>query len=813
MGQHIRVDAHQEPLNRVLIRMAEEHGIQMSFDDRLLSQYMVTLHQQFETAEEAIACLLEPLPLEYQNINEVYIIFKKKAGPDPDEYLLSGRIIDKLSGESLPYTHLLIDQQGTTTDFSGHFSATSTNAPVFSLTVSHLGYYLLDTVLQAGHDHVLGLTPSVFELEDVYIQGRIVERSGQVGEEAGALRLNHKVAYRLPGNGDDAIFNFLRLQPGILAAGEQSSEMIIWGGYPGNSQLLFDGFTIFGPRNFNDNISFVNPYMTKEIRVLKGGYPAEYGDRIGGIVEVTGIEGSRVKPTLNLNINNMTVSGMAGLPVREKATLTAAFRHTYYNLYSAENLGVIINRVDGGPNSGIDLTVQPDYRFRDANLKYAGSTGKGDPYYISLYSGGDLFSYTAEEEKNRLRITQDATEKSRQLGGTAFYGRTWKNGSLSNFSLSYSGMNRDLSESQEIYHMQQGFMVSREATHYRSSISEVNLRNINHFNLREKHNLLAGAGYVYYSHILQQNSEDVIPSSSLKQEGRINLFVQDEYHPTSSVSLKPGIRIDRPLHLQHLFIQPRFQFSVKLGESWKINGAWGIYNQFIAETTILDELGNYRYFWAISDSETIPVLQAQHLVGGGVFHQGGFTLSVEPFYKTVQGMTRLVDLGGDIQEIFHGQARIYGTDLLVKQYFGKHEGWVSYTLSRAEEHFPYFSNDNYAEAPQDQRHEIKGAFLVDFKPVYLSVNYVYGSGLAYRSSLLPGPVERYPYSRLDASFIYRFKMERVRMEAGLSILNLLNRENIKYSNLFQVPDGQFSSISIHAEAVPFTPTLYVNLAF
>ena len=51
------------------------------------------------------------------------------------------------------------------------------------------------------------------------------------------------------------------------------------------------------------------------------------------------------------------------------------------------------------------------------------------------------------------------------------------------------------------------------------------------------------------------------------------------------------------------------------------------------------------------------------------------------------------------------------------------------------------------------------------------------------------------------------------MEAGISVLNIFNRENIKYANLVKIPDGAFSTLSVHAEAVPFTPTIYLNVAF
>lgn len=812
-GQQIELNANQEPLNQVMIRLVEEHSIQVSFDDRLLSRYPVTVNQTFESTEEAIAFLLKSLPLDYEKVDGVYIIFNKEAAPELVEYSISGRIIDQLSGESLPYSHLVINSQGTITDFSGHFSSPSSLASTFEVAISHLGYYPVDTVLVPGKDHILGLIPSVFEFEEVKIRGRSVERSGEVGEYAGVMRLNHKIADRLPGNGDDAVFNFLRLQPGIMAAGEQSSEMIIWGGYSGDSQLLFDGFTIFGPRNFNDNISFVNPFMTKEIRVLKGGYSAEYGERVGGIVEVTGIEGSRLKPNLKININNMTISGMASFPVNEKAAITAAFRHTYYNLYGADKLGFLSGRSESNINSGIDVTVSPYYRFRDANLKYAGSTGRGDHYYISLYSGGDHFSYELEDEQDRVSILQETSEKSRQTGGTAFFGRTWRNGFLSNFSLSYSALNRKLFERQEIFLIDRGSRISLEERQYISNISEVKFSNENYLNLWEKHNILAGAGYVYNRNLFLLDFEDLIYPDGFAHAGRINLFVQDEYHPVSSVELKPGVRIGQQLIHPYIFFQPRFQISVKFGENWKVNGAWGIYNQFIAKTSLLDELGNYRYFWIICDNKSVPVLKAKHTVGGIIYQHENLTLSIEPFYKTLEGISRILETNGGEKEVYQGQARIYGTDLLAKKYFGKHEAWVSYTLSKTKEHFPYFNADGYLSAPQDQRHEIKGVLLLDFKPFYFTVNYVYGSGLAYRSSLLDGTGDRYPYSRLDASLIYRLKLNAFRIESGISILNLLNRENIKYSNLFEVPDGQFSSISIHAEAVPFTPTLYVNFAF
>jgi len=304
-GQSLTIKAIDEPLNQVLMQMAQDYGIQLSFDDQLLSRYSTNLDKEFKSPEEAIAFLIRDYPLDFKQIGGVFTLYSTDNEEDITKFRLSGRVIDSQSGETLPYSHILINESGLVTDFNGNFTFVSTDS-LFDLSISYLGYYIKDTTLAPGAANVLALTPSIIGLQEVVVEGSVLERSGQIGDEAGVIRLNHKIAYRLPGNGDNAVFNFLRLQPGILAAGERSSELIIWGSYSGHSKILFDGFTIFGLKNFNDNISFVNPYMAKDIKVLKGGYSSDYDDRVGGIVDISGINGSINKPSINVNINNMT---------------------------------------------------------------------------------------------------------------------------------------------------------------------------------------------------------------------------------------------------------------------------------------------------------------------------------------------------------------------------------------------------------------------------------------------------------------------------------------------------------------------------
>ena len=811
MGQTIEINADNDPLNEVLMEMARGYGIQLSFDDQLLSTYPLTLQQTFQNPEEAIAFMIRNLPLEYHQIGEVFTIYPNEPEIQIKNYLLSGRVLDSKTQEVLPYSHILVNESGVITDFNGNFSCVSGDS-TFHLSISYLGYYIKDTTLAAGSNHTLELTPSIIGLREVVIEGSMVERSGLQGEEAGTIRLNHKIAYRLPGNGDNAVFNFLRLQPGILAAGERSSELIIWGSYSGHSKIMFDGFTIFGLKNFNDNISFVNPYLAKDIKVLKGGFSSDYDNRVGGIVDISGINGSTQKPSINLNINNMTANGMVSIPIAKRSALTFAYRQTYYNLYDAEDLN-IISRTRGRGNSGqVDVNVYPDYVFRDVNLKYAGSSKSGDNYFISLYGGRDKFSYAIDQERNMVHINQEAMEKNQQNGGTAFLGKTWRNGWNSHFSLNASGLEKEQYEKQLITRNSGNGSISDREVSFYNNILDLTFKNKNYIPLTEKQTLEAGWNYTYERTKIGEGDYEDTLGISQDVSHRIGLFVQNEFRLTPSLSLKPGIRADYSFFLEKAYIQPRIQASLDLSDYWRINAAAGIYKQFISETSVIDELGNFRYFWALCDNAALPVLKASHLVGGVNYHTPGFSAGVESFYKTTEGISRYRWIDGSL-EVAQGNARTYGVDLLVKKYFKKHEAWASYTLSKTEEHFNSMPIDTYQDAPQDQRQEVKGALLLNFKPFFFSANYVYGSGFRTPSSIVNNLDERYPYSRLDVAFIYRHSIKGYHIEAGFSILNVTNHENIKYSNVITVPDSPSSSISIHAEAVPFTPTLYLNFSF
>ncbi|MCA1757898.1 MAG: TonB-dependent receptor, partial [Bacteroidales bacterium] len=762
-------------------------------------------------------------PLDYRVIGNVFVIFERTGSASRPLYIVAGRVRDRQTGESLPFSHINTEGKWIVTDFMGQFSLTTRSEPPYSISVSYLGYHNLDTMLQGSSDLDLLLDPQNIAIEEVVVRSGIASMSVQGNQDAGELKLNHIVARYLPGNGDNSVFNLLRLQPGITASGELSNDLIIWGSYEGQSRLLFDRFTIFGLKNFNENISSVNPFMAKDIRVLKGGYDSYYGGRVGGIVDITGVEGARESPDVKLMVNNLTLNGYLSVPVGNSHSVAMAFRQTYYDLYSSSTLSMITERGPGSKSVGgfTGLTVQPDYLFRDFNLKVSGDPGNNFNWYLSLYAGGDNFSYRATQESMFNITTASEAEESLQHGASLYAGTRWGRGHITRATVSYSGLNAVTSDFRSVERLippgGNGGAIG-SGTGYifdygtATALAESEVRIDNTFNIPGIHSLEAGAGVTFNTLDFREDTAGVTISGQPDHNLISSFYLTDIITPAEGIVVKPGLRVDHSGLMGKIFFQPRVSFKWRFAGNFGFNLAAGRYTQFMAPASSLDESGNLRYLWTIADDHEVKVLSSNHYLAGVSYNSSSFMVSAEGYYKTINGITRYLQEDG-AREAYTGEGRSYGADLSARIDILKHQLWLSYSLGRSTEYFPWFEDDIFRSALHDQRHELKIALLADIDPLYLSGSWVYGSGFLYPYLSEDGDPLVIPYNRLDMSVMYRLSRDKYRFDAGLSLLNIFDTENIKYSNLTLVDTGETDPLGIHAEALPRTLALFILFSF
>ena len=223
----------------------------------------------------------------------------------------------------------------------------------------------------------------------------------------------------------------------------------------------------------------------------------------------------------------------------------------------------------------------------------------------------------------------------------------------------------------------------------RTAIYEVNSRMDNKFTLSENHIAEAGIGLLHYQTATREGtSQNLAPVENAGLQVPY-IYLQDNITLFTRLVVKPGLRTDIHSTTGKVYVQPRLSLMYRFNDFFRVNAAAGMYNQFVAKNMILDAAGNYKLDWAICDGSSVKVLNSQGYAMGFSFNKNDFVASIEGYLKYTGGLTRFLQTtDGTIS--YEGDGRTKGLDLFVKKDFRNQSLWISYTLSKTEEYFPYF---------------------------------------------------------------------------------------------------------------------------
>jgi hypothetical protein len=768
-------------LGEAISVVSDSTGIMLSFNQRELDKYSVSVDSTFNTGSDAVTYLLAGLPFKIKFINSVTVII-----PVSGIVRASGKIIDEGTGETLPYALVMFDDRRYMTDDKGYFSIPVLEAPV-KLKVRYLGYVGRDSTLQNPSEGILfSLKPSTILLKEALLEGYETGNALQSGDEPGVMKINHIVAAYLPGNGDNSIFNLMRMMPGVRAVGEQGG-LSVWGSKPGESSLLLDGARLFAMNGYNEQISLVNPFMVKDIRLHKGAYGPQFGNQTGALAEITGISGNRKRVDLKLNLNNQTANIFSSIPVGKNSVLSASYRQTFYGLFSPISVE--------GRSSKNEVRVDPDYKFRDANILYSGSTTARGSYRVSLLASMDDFSYNLDNDNAQV----EAYEKNRQFVGSAQLSFNMNNGDLFTFKGGHSVLAND---SKKIIRARDKNLWKYNEINVDQDISETFLKVLYNRHLFKNGKFTAGLeGYRHF-----------VGDSIVSLEAYRASFFADQEFIFKNITAKGGLRAD--YFSGKFYFQPRAAINIDLSGGFKMNLAWGLYNQFVGKVIEIFEETAPISVWKLYGSGDSPVVSSMHSIAGISWSNNKFNISVEAFNKRSSGISQIIRSNQGAY-LLSGQMNITGADLFMKWEYRGSQLFASATYGVANE--VYSDTFSYKYSP----FEIKSGAVINLSPFWLSAGFVFGNGYldsfgSGRYSSLGTP----EYSRLDLSATYEFSIKRVNFRTGVSVLNVLNTQNKKTLEIVPIlSKGQGGGVestlltNLYAEAVPFSPAIYLEISF
>lgn len=799
-SQSILLDYQEELLNEILLDLNDRYEVEVSVNSKLSNACSITIQASFDTIDSALEALATRCGLEVVKIGNV---FSFRTGSIQEEvvevkkrdYLYQGRAIEYGSEEPLPFAVVSTVDKQLVTDENGRFSFRSSRGKEL-VKLQSLGYYDSDTTLNEGATLRVVLRPRAKSLEEVVVLGdRGSAPITNIGDKSGYIQLNDVGNNLVPGLSDNLVFNNLRQYPGIMAAGESIADFVIWGSYAGQTHVVYDGISLFNSWGINDDMGRVNPYMIKHVEVYKGGYNVPYGDRVGGVVLIDGKSGNTNNPEANVSLTNQLFSTYLNVPLFQgSSSLQVATRTTL-----SQSLDLASELDDG-----LDLIV-PKYDYSDLHIKFSTALSQRDQLELST-----IFSEDAYKGSLRIRTSQPIFRSikinSEQRGASLKYSRNWQNGGLSSLVISRSEYTPQLTTNYFINRNAFTPVTDLRTDVWGNPLLEYRTRLTHTLAAKGKHQLQFNVEYVQNEASFMAIEGDTLIDTRLEELNRFSVYGHDQIRWSDKFTMQIGLKADAPSLGSKVYWQPRINGKFEFTPKWNLHFGWGLYNQFISRNSVVDELSNRADVWQVANGSTIPVLKSSHNVLGVGFQGGDFELSLEGFYKTTSGFTRYFVNRRAETIIGEGNAIARGIDLFAKAYLGNHVAWLSYSLSKVEERFGNgVRTTDYFLAPQSQRHELKAAMVFDLNPFELSVTNVYGSGFS-NNPFTQDNEDFTDYWRTDLALQYQFEVASQKVEAGVSLLNVFNRNNIRLNQSISVPNGNV----INTVGIPFTPTFYLN---
>jgi len=281
-----------------------------------------------------VSCSLFPVPYS--------LLFAGETGR------IIGRVIDAQTKIPLDGVNIVVEGTtlGAATDENGDYLIVNIPAGMQTLTASYVGY---DAMRVKDVLVILDQTVTInFNLRSTVIQVSTIEVTAErqllVRTQASTQRVFTTDQFdKLPIASLNAI---VALTPGLVissAAGSDGSHLR--GGRPDEIAYFVDGIATSDPI-FGYSAARVNPQATAEVVVISGGFDAEYGEAMSGIVQVITKEGrenisARIKHTtdafmpksLNFGYNRTEISigGPTPLPKLRYFTSGEVFVTEDYN--------------------------------------------------------------------------------------------------------------------------------------------------------------------------------------------------------------------------------------------------------------------------------------------------------------------------------------------------------------------------------------------------------------------------------------------------------------------------------------------------
>ncbi len=748
----------------------------------------------------------------------VFGLFIQTKAIEPEPFLknatFSGYVMDSASNETLVGATVALKgtKFGTYTNKSGFFSLTKILPGEYTIIVSYLGYEKksfklkfdeMESIrrdIKLKHDGIKTIEISVEAEREVEKREITISKVNVPIEQLKEIRIG----------GESDVFRSLQFLPGILTSSQISSGLYIRGGSPDQNLVLVDGSVVYNPTHLFGFISTFNSDAIKDVELIKGGFPAEYGGRLSAVLNLTQKDGNQNEVDGLVSLGALSSKVSIEGPLFNGSWFVGG-RRTYLELFKAF--------VPDDPTNPL-----PDFNFYDVNAKISQNFGNDDKLFISGFMSADALSYDSYGMNMQLDIGNQllSTKWTHIFGDNLF----------TTLNLSYSKYKNRFYGNQSGYE----FLIDNTITDYTLKGS------VEWFTSDKLTTKFGFESTKYTFGYLQNFTGDADSTSPGSSGGTLNLLVDDwnhslfgqvNYRMFELISFQGGLRVNYWLQRNLVTYEPRLALRYQFHENVAFKAAWGIYHQNLRLATMPD----FSFFdtWLPTDS-TVPESKSMHYIFSVETNPfEGYDLNFDVYYKRMNNINEINMNsleGNTVSDVFYiGDAESYGAEIFLQKKFGKLTGWFGYALGFIYARFDEINNGKEFRPKYDRRHDLKLVLQYKLDDSWdFGGSFTFQSGQSYtgatsrfQSRLIDQnygrgkivPSQRYglrlPAShQLNINVSYSFTTFGLPSRLILDVYNVYNRRDIwfRYYNT-QMEETNVEDVKL----LPILPSLSFELKF
>ncbi len=581
---------------------------------------------------------------------------------------VSGYIKDANTGETLISANIALQEinKGTASNTLGYYSITNVEPGTYTLVCSYIGYerFQQEITLESGENLRLEveLNPESLDLGDIEVRSRVEE---QEQKNIGRQQIKTEMIKELPSVFEADVFRSIQQLPGVKAASDFSSGLYIRGGSPDQTLILLDRTTVYNPSHFFGFFSTFNPDAIKDVRLYKGGYPAEYGGRLGSVLTIYNKDGNRNTTTgtatAGMLASRISVEG----PYSKGSWMVAARRSTLEPL-----LAGLRQNNDNIPSK---------FYFYDFNGKVNFSASQNDQLALAFYAGQDRVTFPFAED---AEFNLDYGNQTLSGNWTHIFSENL----FSNFVFTGSR-----------YFNYPKFELGGTKFTRENNIYDFSIKSDLEYIPGDKHLIKTGIWAGNYTFKFRDTFDGSQTFRSRIQNQYASVYAQDEWRPSDQWVFTPGLRFNYFSDGDYYRLEPRFSMEYRPTDRIRLQAAYGRYNQFL--TLITNEAFSGFDIWLTSAEGVNPAYGDQFVLGAKTLPFEGYGLDVEVYYRTMNDLFELDPFLPDVagllyEEMFRfGEGYAYGMEIFFEKRVGDFTGFIGYTLGYTWRKFPDFNTE------------------------------------------------------------------------------------------------------------------------